>query len=305
MSGLRIFAICLLTLPACLSLAGCTSASRPASKFDFHEPGPREWSCAPAQPERLHPDVGPEDWRPHIVPGCAYDWAPDDRPVWFHTAEESLQTRSHWEFRSKDTFKRSWHFPWKARGDRRLRELAELVVWLDEDGKKLRGGKYRGRPREGLFWGVGNVPWLDDSYTHLFECGPDRLEDEWIDNLAWRIGDSVWTCRFDYDPAVLVVEWMNDEGDEVTPPPSVADWLREAKEKFDQPKLPADERPFDYYTNFTQFFYYLPDDRYWETTRVLHVTTICRGFSDCHDEPDPMVHWEYALEPDLWRSWNK
>lgn len=91
----------------------------------------------------------------------AFDWAPDDRPIYFHTIEDVERNRAQWEpFFAPDNYlnpnynRIAWHF--------RIQGHAPYDRHFANMPKGWRG-------KRGAFVGFGEP--FSNEYLHMFECG--------------------------------------------------------------------------------------------------------------------------------------
>ena len=299
--------VCLL-LP--VTLSACGSTGQTPSGFDLEEPSEpadKSWPCEPARPDLLRPDFGPADFHPRIEPGCAYDWAPDERPVWFHTIEESFRTKPLWE--DVETYG-GLSFGWKAYDDTNLTELERRVVRLPETKESWSFEPLS--PDRGLFWGFRG-PFMDSTYTHVFECSagylerPDTSNDVGeVDNdkyqhgdhqLTWKTDKALWECGFVsksfYGNPYMDLDWIGTEDGGTTKPEAVEKWLEEALRKSKKKPLRESERPFDHYTTFERYYYLEQGNRYWETIRIMGFLPVGDFGKPKWKGPYEIVHWEF------------
>ena len=289
--------------------SACGSTGQTPSGFDLEEPSEpadKSWPCEPARPDLLRPDFGPADFHPRIEPGCAYDWAPDERPVWFHTIEESYRTKALWEDVETYGGLSFGGFSWQAYDDTNFTELERRVVRLPEteESRSLEALS----PDRGLFWGFRG-PFMDSTYTHVFECSagyferPDMPSDFWEihdDNpkIGWRTRRAIWKCGFvafeSSENPYLRLHWIGTKHGGTTKPEAVEEWLEEALRKSKKKPLRESERPFDHYTTFERYYYLEQGNRYWETTRIMQYLPIGElGTTYKWDGPYEIVHWEF------------
>ena len=203
---------------------GMTSPrEQPPEEVDFFQP--REWGTwertddGPRVPSGLHP-------------GADFEWTQDNRPVYFHTIEESERTRPEWEpfFRDAeglfDREKIALHF---KIGTFYRHDVDAHIEALSEQFPGDRGG----------FWGFG--PPLADARLHMFECPRGQVR-------HYIVRDYVIECVGSGFVDVFVIS----DPDAPNPPPYAPDdprpgapeglparwqdWLLEAREA-DYPEL--------------------------------------------------------------------
>jgi hypothetical protein len=150
-----------LSLLTALFLSACgqtASQKQQPNEIDFFEPP--QWNRWVRIDENTRIPTGPHS-------ADAFDWAPDDRPIFFHTAEESERRRDEWEpFFEGGRYgnlsdKIAWQFKIVAR-------YAPVLPRRDFDRNfaQLPDGWWRNR---GSFIGIGYP--VSDTYLHMFECG--------------------------------------------------------------------------------------------------------------------------------------
>ena len=292
---------------------GCQSTAGPAPGFELDEPsegGETSTACGdvevPAGFKRRNPD-----FEPRIEPACEHPWSPDGKPVWFHTVEESIATSDQWFGAWNRSVVRGTGdqpppggktFQWKAWNDKNLDSLADRIPGFpkSQEVREVR------EPQRGLFWGIG-TPFLDDEYTHVFECTPgmpiQRLRDAlgnpkyWLGGFTWKLGNGIVTCDHPGVEDAIAIFIMDREGEPFAKPEVLEEIRDAAKRKSKRAEgVPESELPFDYYPTFKRFYYLEPPGKYWETTRILKSTKRCYEFGgrSCRFGPArERVHWMF------------
>lgn len=133
---------------------GQTSSHDAPEEIDFFQP--RElgtWEPTddgPRVPTGEHPS---ED----------FDWAPDGRPVYFHTVEESERTRSDWQQYMRDL----------RAADKVALQFKVGTFYNHERDANIERLPEQWPGERGGFWGFG--PPFADEYLHMFECPGARV----------------------------------------------------------------------------------------------------------------------------------
>ncbi|MFU8803375.1 MAG: hypothetical protein ACNA8W_06165 [Bradymonadaceae bacterium] len=202
------FLCLLIPLLELLLIPGCDSQRvSPSVDPTFFEP--REMGTyTPAFQDVVEDEKQP--FTPRIEPPDNYPWAPQDRPIWFHSLEESMATRDQWRpylhhyTPDQGSIGQSWglnrrelSFSWlvssRLAEDRQLTEIYE--AWPEDQAEA---------PTK-KWIGLGG-PFVDE-YFHVFECGDvrkipeiaamDRYENFPYLNIGigYFMGDYVVRCR--------------------------------------------------------------------------------------------------------------
>lgn len=186
-------------------LAGCEDRSVSSSspvKFEVYEAAPDDDGAVgdPDDDEHVAPSSEARPGEPRIQSPEAYSWAPQDRPIRFHTVEESGETRDEWGPYILLMPLQQKRFPELVPPDR---TLSRFKIRVRTDIRKdmqltdiLHAGHQADREHSSIFVGLGGV--FSDEYYHVFECR--RIKDvDWYNaySLEGDEGD-VWQRFYAY-----------------------------------------------------------------------------------------------------------
>ncbi len=208
--------ILLLMVSACKASDNANTAS---PEFSFFEPAVEVGFTPVDSSQLIDAEEPPESpsvvITPRIEPPDAYPWAPQDRPIYFHTLEESGATRSEWGPYLAKIGTAPYNVPSEiGEPDKELSRFNFVVSpLLDKDARLVDlvpKEVQESRKAVPVFIGLGG-PFIDE-YYHVFECDSrhnvgwytefDRSDPEenkryvfYSYGFGYHMGDYVVFCR--------------------------------------------------------------------------------------------------------------